>query len=74
VAFGAAIVVGGVLMHYLVASGLAAWRDKSMMNWGVHLTNGFAIVLAEVSNRLMVRNKPARDTPPEIINKLKQGD
>jgi hypothetical protein len=39
---------------------------------GVHLTNGFAIVLAEVSNRLMVRNKPARDTPAEIINKLKQ--
>src|SRR6266571_1280204 len=38
VAFGAAIVVGGILMHYLVARGLAAWRDKSrapqsMMNW-----------------------------------------
>src|SRR5258708_2888215 len=29
VAFGAAIVVGGILMHYLVARGLAAWRDKS---------------------------------------------
>jgi hypothetical protein len=28
-AFGAAIVVGGILMHYLVARGLAAWRDKS---------------------------------------------
>jgi len=27
--FGAAIVVGGILMHYLVARGLAAWRDKS---------------------------------------------
>jgi hypothetical protein len=29
VAFGAAIVVVGILMHYLVARGLAAWRDKS---------------------------------------------
>jgi hypothetical protein len=29
VAFGAAIVGGGILMHYLVARGLAAWRDKS---------------------------------------------
>jgi hypothetical protein len=29
VAFGVAIVVGGILMHYLVARGLAAWRDKS---------------------------------------------
>jgi hypothetical protein len=29
VAFGAAIVVGGILMHYLVARGLAAWTDKS---------------------------------------------
>jgi hypothetical protein len=29
VAFGAAIVVGGILVHYLVARGLAAWRDKS---------------------------------------------
>ena len=29
VAFGAAIVLGGILMHYLVARGLAAWRDKS---------------------------------------------
>src|SRR5438309_11453472 len=29
VAFGAAIVFGGILMHYLVARGLAAWRDKS---------------------------------------------
>jgi hypothetical protein len=28
-AFGAAIVFGGILMHYLVARGLAAWRDKS---------------------------------------------
>jgi hypothetical protein len=29
VAFGAAIVVGGILMHYLVARGLSAWREKS---------------------------------------------
>jgi hypothetical protein len=29
VAFGAAIVFGGILMHYLVARGLAAWRNKS---------------------------------------------
>jgi hypothetical protein len=28
VAFGAAIVIGGILMHYLVARGLAAWKDK----------------------------------------------
>jgi hypothetical protein len=28
-AFGTAIVVVGILMHYLVARGLAAWRDKS---------------------------------------------
>src|SRR5215470_16211164 len=28
-AFGAAIVFGGILIHYLVARGLAAWRDKS---------------------------------------------
>jgi len=27
--FGVAIVVGGICMHYLVARGLAAWRDKS---------------------------------------------
>jgi hypothetical protein len=26
VAFGAAIVAGGILLHYLVARGLAAWR------------------------------------------------
>jgi hypothetical protein len=37
VAFGAAIVLGGILIHYLVARGLAAWRDnsraqQSMMN------------------------------------------
>jgi hypothetical protein len=29
VALGAAIVAGCILMHYLVARGLAAWRDKS---------------------------------------------
>src|SRR4029077_16792532 len=29
VAFGAAMVVGGILMQYLVAHALAAWRDKS---------------------------------------------
>jgi hypothetical protein len=29
VAFGAAMVVAGIFMHYLVARGLAAWRDKS---------------------------------------------
>jgi hypothetical protein len=29
VALGAAIVAGGILMHYLVARGLAALRDKS---------------------------------------------
>src|SRR5262249_37825167 len=28
-AFGVAIVAGGILIHYLVARGLAAWRDKS---------------------------------------------
>jgi hypothetical protein len=28
-AFGAAMVFGGILVHYLVARGLAAWRDKS---------------------------------------------
>jgi hypothetical protein len=28
VAFGAAIVAGGILLHYLVARGLAAWRDR----------------------------------------------
>src|SRR6266481_4162962 len=38
VALRAASVVGGILLHYLVARGLAAWRDKSraqqsMMNW-----------------------------------------
>jgi len=27
--FGVAIVVGGICMHYLVARGLAAWKDKS---------------------------------------------
>jgi hypothetical protein len=63
-AFGAAIVFGGILMHYLVARGLAAWRDKSraqqrMMEPGARLTSGFAIVLADVSNRLVVGNKPA---------------
>src|SRR5947199_3776379 len=29
VAFGAAIVGGGILMHYLVARGLAVWREQS---------------------------------------------
>jgi hypothetical protein len=63
-AFGTTIVVGGILMHYLVARGLAAWRDKSraqqrMMEPGARLTSGFAIVLADVSNRLVVGNKPA---------------
>jgi hypothetical protein len=38
VAFGVAIVLGGILMHYLVARGLAAWRGKSraqqtMIDW-----------------------------------------
>jgi hypothetical protein len=28
VALGAAIVAGGILLHYLVARGLAAWRDS----------------------------------------------
>jgi hypothetical protein len=32
VAFGAAIIVGGILMHYLVARGLAAWRDKAQQS------------------------------------------
>src|SRR5262249_17277745 len=38
---------------------------------GAHLTNGFAIVLAEVTNRLVVRNKPARQPHlsfPKIIS------
>jgi hypothetical protein len=33
---------------------------------GAHLTNGFAIALAEDSNRLEVRNKPARQ--PHHLN------
>jgi hypothetical protein len=33
--FGAAIVVGGILMHYVVARGLAAWRDKSRAQQGM---------------------------------------
>ena len=32
VALGAAIVAGGILMHYLVARGLAAWRDGQRAN------------------------------------------
>src|SRR5438128_888296 len=31
-ALGAAIVAGGILMHYLVARGLAAWRDGQRAN------------------------------------------
>jgi len=34
-AFGIAIVVGGILVHYLVARGLAAWRDKSRVQQGM---------------------------------------
>src|SRR6059058_2357162 len=38
VALGAAIVAGGILMHYLVARGLAAWRDgqrTSSLRWAI---------------------------------------
>src|SRR5262249_37276068 len=43
---------------------------------GTHLTNGCAIVLAEVSNRLMVANKPARQPHlsfPKIISARSSG-
>jgi hypothetical protein len=33
---------------------------------GTHLANGFAIILAEVRNRLVVRHQPARE--PHHLN------
>jgi hypothetical protein len=78
VAFGAAIVVGGILMHYLVARGLAAWRDKSgaqqsMMN-PAHTLQMAAplslrkspIVLWSKPSRLVSHICPSRKSYPRV--------
>src|SRR5215813_3110176 len=78
VAFGAAIVVGGILMHYLVARGLAAWRDKSgaqqsMMN-RAHTLQMTAplplrkspIVLRSGTSRPVSQIYPARQSYPRV--------
>ena len=78
VAFGAAIVVGGILMHYLVARGLAAWRDKSraqqsMMNWAHTLRMAAPlslrkspIVLWSGTSRPVSQIGPSRKTYPRV--------
>jgi hypothetical protein len=43
------------LLHFLALAYIVYHSGLT----GAHLTNGFAIVLAEVSYRLVVRNKPA---------------
>jgi hypothetical protein len=55
------IVAGGILMHYLVARGLAAWRDKSRAQQ-IMTNRAHTIQMASPSNRLVVRNKPARES------------
>ena len=77
VVLGAAIVVGGILMHYLVARGLAAWRDKSraqqsMMNWAHTLRMAAPlslrkspIVLWSVTSR-PVQIGPSRKSYPRV--------
>jgi len=77
-AFGAAIVVGGILMHYLVARGLAAWRDKSgaqqsMMDPAHTLqmaaplsSRKSAIVLWSRTSRLVSHICPSRKSYPRV--------
>jgi hypothetical protein len=78
VAFGAAIVVGGILIHYLVARGLAAWRDKSraqqsMINRAHALQMAAPVSLRKSPIVLLVRNKLARQPHssfPKIISRV----
>jgi hypothetical protein len=63
VAFGAAMVVGGILMHYLVARGLAAWRDRSraqqsMMNRAHFLQMASPLSLQKSANVLCSGTSP----------------
>jgi hypothetical protein len=69
VAFGAAIVVGGILMHYIVARGLAAWRDKSrvqqsMMNRAHSLRMAAPLSLRKSPIVLWSRSRPVRQISP----------
>jgi hypothetical protein len=76
--FGAAIVVGGICMHYLIARGLAAWRDKSrtqqsMMNRAHTLQMAAplslrksAIVLWSGTSRPVSQIYPARQSYPRV--------
>jgi OpgC protein len=78
VALGAAIVAGGILMHYLVARGLAAWRDKSrarqsMMNRAHTLRMASplslrksAIVLWSGTSRPVSHICPSRKSYPRV--------
>jgi hypothetical protein len=76
VALGAAIVVGGILMHYLVARGLVAWRDKSrasMMNRAHTLQMASplslrksAIVLWSGTSRPVSHICPSRKSYPRV--------
>jgi hypothetical protein len=78
VALGAAIVAGGILMHYLVARGLAAWRDKSrarqsMMNraHAIQMASPLslrksAIVLWSGTSRPVSHICPSRKSYPRV--------
>jgi hypothetical protein len=78
VALGAAIVAGGILMHYLVARGLAAWRDKpraqqSMMNWAHTLRMAAPLslrnspsVLWSGTSRPVSQISPSRESYPRV--------
>jgi len=80
VALGAAIVAAASLC--IISSPAALPRGETNPErgkadeLGAHLTNGFVIVLAEVSNRLVVRNKPALQPHlsfPKIISACSSG-
>ena len=69
VAFGAAIVVGGILMHYIVARGLAAWRDKfraqqSIMNRARTSRMAAPLSLRKSPIVLWSRSRPVRQISP----------
>jgi len=76
--FGVAIVVGGICMHYLVARGLAAWKDKtraqpSMMNRAHALQMAAPlswrkspIVLWSGTSRRVSEIYPARQSYPRV--------
>jgi hypothetical protein len=78
VVLGAAIVAGGILIHYLVARGLAAWRDKSrtqqsMMNRAHTLRMAAPLslrkspsVLWSGTSRPVSQISPSRESYPRV--------